>query len=293
MAVRIRAEKLIKTYGPIIALEIEKLEIETNILAIIGPNGSGKTTLLSIITGIRYPSKGLLELDGFVPYNDREKAIREISFLFDRPRLPLPARVRDVISLAKDLGDPDGVEEFVSIMGIDGFLDRRLSSLSMGQAQLVGLMVVLNMNSRIIVLDEPFAHLDVKRASLLAEFLKKKCRSRNGGCIYTTHTPWEAESLADHMVLLRDGRLEWWGSLEDLIKDNILEVYFRPDLEDIGRVLSGTGLKTIGCFGYICLVREEDDILRILEELYKNNIILGFRRTGVRKIYVESIGQGG
>lgn len=286
MAVKLRAEGLVKRYGRVRALEIDKLSIEADILAVVGPNGSGKTTLLSITAGLRYPTRGVLDIDGFIPYLDRERALSEIAFLFDRPRLPLTARVRDVVALAKDLGDADGVEEFVGAMGIGEFMDRQLSSLSMGEAQLVGLLVVLNMGARIVVLDEPFAHLDVRRASLLSGVLRDRCRGSGRGCIYTTHSPWEAESLADHMVLLRDGRLEWWGGIDDLLRSNVLEVYLKPGAGDAESILSRAGLRILSCFGYICLIEAGDTM--VLEELYDAGAILGFKRAGVRSVYAGS-----
>ena len=286
MVLKLRASGLAKYYGAVRALEVARLSLESRILAIVGPNGSGKTTFLAIAAGLKYPTRGFLEVNGFIPYRERERAVREIAFLFDRPRLPLSVRVRDVIKMVRELGDSDGVDRFIDVMSVKGFMDRKLSSLSMGEAQLVGLMVVLNMGSRLVILDEPFAHLDVRRASLLAELLRGWV-TRGGGraCIYTTHSPWEAESLADHLVVLEDGRLRWWGSVEDLLKGRLFEVYVKPGRSLHEPLVEESAVKVLSCFGHICLVETED--LAALERLYEAGVIFGFKRAGVRGLYAK------
>ncbi|MCE4604535.1 MAG: ATP-binding cassette domain-containing protein [Aeropyrum sp.] len=283
MAIRLEVRGLEKTYGKIRALRIESLEIESKIIAIIGPNGSGKTTFLTIAAGLSYPSKGHLEINGLIPYKEREKALKEISFLFEKPKLPLPVKVRDVVGLVRELGDSDGVEQFINVMNMGMLMDRNLYDLSMGEAQLVGLLTALYMKSSVVILDEPFAHLDVRRGGILAGILKDR-----EACIYTTHSPWDAESLADYIIVLDDGEIRWSGSRSELYKGNIIEVYIEPG-NGLQYIKSeDSGIRLLTCHGYICLVQVED--FDSLERLYKRGDINGFKKAGVRKIYANALG---
>jgi ABC-2 type transport system ATP-binding protein len=71
----------------------------------MGPNGSGKSTFLSILFGSLFPSKGFLKVNGYKPYKERERAVNDMTIVFERPYFDINAKVRDVYTVLKDVGD--------------------------------------------------------------------------------------------------------------------------------------------------------------------------------------------
>ncbi|GGM78460.1 hypothetical protein GCM10007108_15780 [Thermogymnomonas acidicola] len=88
MAFSVRARRLTKSFdGKRKALDSLDIDVTAERLCFLGHNGSGKTTALSIIAGLLRPTSGSLEINGFEPYREREKALRSFSFIFEKPRL--------------------------------------------------------------------------------------------------------------------------------------------------------------------------------------------------------------
>ncbi len=275
----IEASSLEKRFGEFIALKEMSFNVKGDIICVLGPNGSGKTTLLSIVAGLRRPSKGSLRVDGIKPYDERDKAFTDFSFMFERPRFPLSIRVRDVVDVLSDCKFKDLFNE----LGLKRLSNRKLYELSMGEAQLVGLYVSLCKMARLVILDEPFAHLDVKRASILMDLIS--AISSKTSVVFTTHSPEEAELLSDSLVVLEDGRLKWSGSVRELFQRGGYEVIVSPKRRNVVEEwLRDAGAKRLYCFGGYCFVYgvEEDMLLNLV----KQGLIIGFRAMGVRGYYV-------
>ncbi|ADV64777.1 ABC transporter ATP-binding protein [Desulfurococcus mucosus] len=275
----LRVEKLSKRFGKTWALSEVSFAYEGARIAVLGPNGSGKTTLLTILAGLRYPTTGRALVNGIEPYVERERAVRAISFMFEKPRFNLGIRIRDIVKiLSEDRGCGDEAESLARLLGLTEFYDVKLAGLSSGQAQLVGIWASLACWDGVVIIDEPFAHLDIRRAGVLANLI-----SRRSDIIFTTHTPEEAEALADYIVILNNGRVVWAGTRDQLVARDVFEAYPLGDKqrslglleEEECRVVADLGLTVIvtGC-------KEED-----LAGLVKRGVISGFRRAGVRYVY--------
>ncbi len=275
----IEAESLVKKFGTYTALREMSFRVEGDVVAVLGPNGSGKTTLLSIMAGLRRPTRGSLRVNGVEPYRDRRWAFTAVSFMFERPRLPLSVRVRDVVEV---VGDCEYADFFHERMGLRGILGRRLHALSMGEAQLVGLYASICKGSDVIILDEPFAHLDARRAAALYDLLWS-LRGRRS-IVFSTHSPEEAESLADSVVILDGGSLVWSGRLEELARRGVYEVLVSPaGRRRLERELVRAGATVVTCLGGHCLVSGADP--QLLARLVGDGVILGFKVAGVRGYY--------
>lgn len=268
---KLEVNSVSKLYGKIKALDNVTFCAKTKRLVFLGQNGSGKTTLLSIIAGIIKPTTGTVRLNDIIPYKQREKVINFISFVFERPKFSVRIKVKDIIKIAKEFQD---VDEIVDILGIRGNEDKYITDLSSGQQQMVSLLMGLSRWTDILILDEPFANLDIRRVGNLTNYLNKK---KDLDLILSTHVPEEAEMIGDYFVVLDYGKLRWSGSMEDLFNSNIYEVYFIDRLPP--------DIKVIYRYGRIGLVEIDADRL---EDLRKKNIIIGFRKAGVRRIYVET-----
>ncbi len=275
----VEANSLVKRFGAYTALHEMSFRVRGDTIAVLGPNGSGKTTLLSIIAGLRKPSSGSLRVEETEPYRARSKAFSNFSFMFERPKLPLNIRVKDVVEI---IGSCDYTEFFYRELGFGRILDRKLYALSMGEAQLVGLYVSICRKSTVVILDEPFAHLDVRRASLLQDLVWSLRRERS--IVFTTHTPEEAEAIGDSIIILEDGFLKWSGRVEELVRRDVYEILVRPvNKNKLVEELRRANASIVACFGSYCFVSGVSSSL--LGGLVDKGVILGYRAVGVRGYY--------
>jgi thiamine transport system ATP-binding protein len=188
---------------------------------LLGPNGSGKTTLLRLIAGLERPTSGSIELDG-EDLADRPTHRRGIGLMFQDPALFPHRTVLENIAYAPMLQrrprpEVDAeVRELIALLRLDGFEDRSPDGLSGGERQRVALARTLAAGPRLVLLDEPFASIDVDlRAALRAEF-RDVLRARATAAIHVTHDREEGLFMADRLGMLFDGRLATVGTPEQV-----------------------------------------------------------------------------
>jgi len=198
---------------------------EGEVLTLLGPNGSGKTTLLRVIAGFEAPSSGSVRLDGRdlagVPPHRRS-----IGMLFQEPSLFPHRTVLENVAygpLLHRLPERETrelVERLSSLLALGPFLARTPDQLSGGERQRVALARTLAARPKLVLLDEPFASVDVEiRAELHAEF-RSALREFGATAIHVTHDREEGLFLGDRLALIFDGSLDAVGPP--------LEVYGRP-----------------------------------------------------------------
>lgn len=214
-----------KTYGGTYALHPTDLTLETNrVTALIGPSGCGKSTLLRLIVGLVEPSSGTVKVDGVLiaPENVISLRRRMGYVIQDGGLFPHLTARQNVTLLAVHTRQPGEqcetrVRELCDLtrFPVDG-LDRYPAELSGGQRQRVSLMRALMLQPDVLLLDEPMGALDpLVRAGLQTD-LKTIFEQRRQTVVLVTHDMAEAGYLADHLVLLSEGKIVQQGSLEDL-----------------------------------------------------------------------------
>ncbi len=213
---------LVRRYGELPAVDGIDLDVGTGeVVAILGPSGCGKTTLLRLVAGLEMADAGTVSWDGRdlagVPPHRRDFGL----MFQDHVLFPHRDVAGNVGFGLRMRGEPaarvaERVAEALELVGLAGFGDRAVSSLSGGEAQRVALARALAPEPRLLMLDEPLGSLDrVLREELVVE-LRSLLRRIGSTAIYVTHDHDEAFTVADRVVVMRGGRVEQAGTPEQL-----------------------------------------------------------------------------
>ncbi|MHB1662646.1 MAG: ATP-binding cassette domain-containing protein [Thermoplasmataceae archaeon] len=198
-----------------------RMEIPEGINVIIGPNGVGKSTLISIAEGLtKIDNQNNVLIGGYSPYKRSNKAFMEVAFL---PEKPVPfggSRVKDWIRLYGYLReiDKEKILKYLDIFDLNYLLNQNCNLLSMGETQLVSLIMCLSTKARYFVLDEPNANIDSVNRIRLAKELEEMKIKENASFLLTSHILDEILPIADNVIIFNKngivGPVSVRGSLE-------------------------------------------------------------------------------
>lgn len=247
-----------KTYDSgVQALAPVDLEVKDGqLIVLVGPSGCGKSTLLRIIAGLEASSGGDLLLDG-ISVTKMAPKDRDVAMVFQSYALYPHLTVRQNLEFGlKMRGVPKidrhrEVESVADLLGLQTLLERRPPQLSGGQQQRVALGRAIVRRPKLFLLDEPFSNLDATlRASTRTELLRLHRRLR-ATTIFVTHDQVEAMSMADVLVVLKDGKLQQIGAP--------LDVYRRPANQFVAQFIGFPPMNLID--GIVCRNGRAVDVL--------------------------------
>lgn len=211
-----------KSYASRLALENVSFDVrEGEIVAVLGPSGSGKSTLLMIIAGLENPDTGDV-LWGGRSVQRVPPHRRGFGMMFQDFALFPHMNVLDNVSfglrmLRLDAGQiKTQVSEMLGVVGLGGFDERDVNTLSGGEQQRVALARSLAAHPKVLLLDEPLGALDRNLRERLLFDLKAILKKMNQTALYVTHDQEEAFSLADRVALLNSGRIEQLGTPQEM-----------------------------------------------------------------------------
>ncbi|MGO6777397.1 sn-glycerol-3-phosphate ABC transporter ATP-binding protein UgpC (plasmid) [Rhizobium ruizarguesonis] len=211
-----------KSYGHFEVLHGVDIDIQDGeFVILVGPSGCGKSTLLRMIAGLEKISAGRISIGSKVVNNVAPKE-RDIAMVFQSyalyPHLTVEANMGFSLKLAKapKAQTKQRVREAAEILGLEHLLDRYPRNLSGGQRQRVAMGRAIVRNPQVFLFDEPLSNLDAKLRVQMRSEIKQLHQRLKTTTIYVTHDQIEAMTMADRIVVMRDGFVEQIGSPLDL-----------------------------------------------------------------------------
>jgi len=204
---------------------------EGSLLALLGASGAGKSTILRLISGLLTPHHGTIKLSG-EEITSKAPSARKIGMVFQQPILFPYLDVLANVAFPLRLGELSkskarkSAYEYLELVGMSNFSERSVHSLSGGEAQRVALARALAAKPQLLLLDEPFAALDIDIRAEMQELVATLRRELRLTMILVTHDQREAGILADQVALLENGKILQVGGISDLYRRPIsLQVY--------------------------------------------------------------------
>ncbi|MEO8460951.1 MAG: ABC transporter ATP-binding protein [Dokdonella sp.] len=238
MSAVVHARKLRKTYANSVALDSIDLDIEAGrIIGLIGPNGAGKTTALKAILGL-CEFEGELSVLGLDPRKQRTELMNDVCFIADVAVLPR------WISAGEAIDFVEGIHPRFSRAKCEAFLShtkikptQRVRELSKGMIVQLHLALVMAIDAKLLVLDEPTLGLDILYRKSFYESLLSDYFDEQKTIIVTTHQVEEVENILTDLIFIRDGKLILTATMDE-VGERYAEVMVNPDKADAARALN-------------------------------------------------------
>ena len=228
-----------------LAREAFKLDVDLSIpnqgvSAIFGPSGCGKTTLLRAIAGLEANAQGYLQINGNI-WQDENRFVaahhRSIGYVFQEPSLFVHLNTKRNIEYGlkrlKPAATKASISHITELLGIDHLLMRYPYQLSGGEKQRVAIARAIAVNPSILLLDEPLAALDLQRKQEILPYIESIHQTLNIPVLYVSHSRNEVVRLADHMILMDNGKVQATGLVSDLFSRLDLSLAHGADTESV------------------------------------------------------------
>jgi len=243
----IEARGLRKVFGTTVAVDGIDLRVEEGrIVGLIGPNGAGKTTALNAILGLT-PYQGELKVLGHDPWTERDQLMLDVCFISDVAVLPRWIKVSQALDYVAGVHprfDRAKAESFLAKTTIG--CDRKVRELSKGMVAQLHLALVMAIDARLLVLDEPTLGLDILYRKQFYDSLLNDYFDRSRTILLTTHQVEEVQNVLTDVMFINRGRIVFNCSMEEL-ETRYVEVTVNPDQIAAARALKPMNeRKTIG-----------------------------------------------
>jgi ABC-2 type transport system ATP-binding protein len=278
----IEARGLRKAYGTTVALDGIDLDVaEGRILGLIGPNGAGKTTALNSILGLT-PFQGELKVLGRDPWRERNLLMSEVCFIADVAVLPRWLRVSQALDYV------GGVHPRFDRAKAEGLLARttikrasRVGELSKGMVTQLHLALVMAIDAKLLVLDEPTLGLDILFRKQFYDSLLNDYFDGNRTIVVTTHQVEEIEHVLTDVMFIDRGRIVLGCGMEDFAA-RFVEAMVLPDNLDAARALGPLHERQVFGRSILLFDRVDREALAALGEV---------RTPGIADVFVALMGQ--
>lgn len=295
-----------RNYSSIDAVDNLSFQIQKGeIVGFLGPNGAGKSTTIKMLTGVLKPTEGICKIDGYDPFKQRKKYVKEIGVVmgqrtqlwWDLPVIESYKLLREIYDIPKAVYQ-ENLQIFEELLGLQKLYMKPVRNLSLGQRMLCDIAASFLHNPKIIFLDEPTIGLDVSIKYNIRKLIKELNKVRNTTIVLTSHDVGDIESLSDRIILINEGKLYFDGTTIEFgksfsnsrtIKFQILDAKKNPESKIIQLLDSYSAnvnkkyvLSSENDEWYSCTINiDEYDVTALVEALLRNLMI--------KDITIESI----
>tara|TARA_B110000046_G_scaffold19105_1_gene18208 strand:+ start:1105 stop:1998 length:894 start_codon:yes stop_codon:yes gene_type:complete len=231
----IEVQAVSKSYGTQLALkEISFSAKKGEIIGFLGPNGAGKSTMMKILTGYISPSKGTVFVSGVNVLTNPIEAKATIGYLPEQNPLYQEMYVKEYLQFQAAIFkiSKETIATVIKTVGLTPEVHKKISQLSKGYQQRVGIAAAILHNPDVLVLDEPTTGLDPNQLQEIRTLIKDLGKEKT--ILFSTHIMQEVEAVCDRVIIIKKGELLLDASMKDLKQSNeqIIEVTFDYKLEE-------------------------------------------------------------
>ena len=193
------------------------------IVGYLGPNGAGKSTTIKMMSGVLEPTRGQLQVNGFVPYKNRTRNAENIGVVFgQRSQLWWDLPLIESFNLLKDIylipekDYKEMLDLYKSLVDIEPLLHKAVRQMSLGQRTLSDILAAFLHNPKIVFLDEPTIGLDVSMKAKIRDLIKGLNEKKGTTVILTTHDMGDVDALCERIVIIDHGKMIYNNDIEHL-----------------------------------------------------------------------------
>lgn len=292
----IKVEHLTKYYGDFLAVDDLSFEIdEGHVYGFLGPNGAGKSTTMNMMTGCLSATSGRVEVGGFDLFEDADQAKKLIGYLPEQPSLYMnetPAEYLRFVGEAKGLRGAElerQIQAVIEQVRIAEVKNRRISALSKGYKQRVGIAQALLGNPKVIILDEPTVGLDPIQIIEIRDLIKQLGQDHT--VILSSHILSEVQAICDKILIIAHGKLVAFDDPDKLERSLLSgnEILFTTDAgaDQVQEILAG-----LDQIGEVTWEEKEGGLLSVrmktaAEDIYEVSRALFFAFAGQGQALLE------
>lgn len=275
---QLHLENVSKSYGDQVILKNLTLRLKKGeIIGFLGPNGAGKTTLMKILTGYLTQWEGSVRFETHDLKKDPQSVQRQLGYLPENNPLYGDMYVKEYLLFVGGLYGLTAmpIEDIAAKVGLEQHLDKKITTLSKGYKQRVGLAAALLHDPQLLILDEPTTGLDPNQLGEIRQLILDLGKEKT--IFLSTHILSEVEALCDRVVILHQGKIVLDESLQNLRaqEKQIVEVSFDYRVEPVAleRIKNAVSVKNIFDFQYeIEFDTEEDRRPKVFDFAHDNGL---------------------
>ncbi|MDH3323388.1 MAG: ATP-binding cassette domain-containing protein, partial [Flavobacteriaceae bacterium] len=223
----IEVQNVLKLYGKQKALNHVNFNILSGeIVGFLGPNGAGKSTMMKILTTYLNQNEGKVKVNGFDTLTDEQEVKKSVGYLPEHNPLYIDLYVKEYLNFHADIHkvDKTRIDEVIDLVGLSPEKGKKISELSKGYRQRVGLAAALLHDPEVLILDEPTTGLDPNQLADIRNLIKEIGKTKT--VLLSTHVMQEVEAMCDRVIIINKGEIVADKKLKDLLEnqEQIIEV---------------------------------------------------------------------